>query len=229
MNRALFWQSLRSLTGSVPRMLLVIAGTYFPVVQQALSADSAIALPNPAYPLAPLLAMTCAADARNGLLRTILGRPVERWRYLVMRFAAGWALATALLFSAILASACVSLAIDDGARIPPMRLAQALVVLAAAIAPLVAFFVAGSAILPPFGDVVVFVAMIFGYQFLVELRPLGWELLVTPFALLRALVVHEFPGGPVANAIVALAHAAALLGIGVVAFSRRQVPAEARA
>lgn len=229
MNRALFWQSIRSLLGSMPRMLIAMAATFLPVTQQALAADSALALPDPLYVIPPLIAMTCAQDARSGLQRAILGRPVERWRYLVTRFAAAWMLTTALLGLAIVASHGVALFVDAEARLRPDVLAWQLVLLAAACAPMVAFFVAGSAILPPLGDVVALVVSLFGYVFLLEFRPIGWEVMISPLFILKNLLMQPSGFHPAATILVFLANAGALLGIGVLVFARQQIPGEARA
>lgn len=231
MNGALVLQTVRSLLASWPRMLLALALILVPLAEQVLAGSDP---GDPRLGLAAfvLLAGACTSDVRDGLLRVILGRPVTRAQYLVSRWAGGilvlggWTLAYALGALAI----TLLVGADGPAGGGPPR-AGSMVFAAlgtlAICALLAAWFVAASAVLPSLFDVIVPVVLIMTVQAVKELLPPG-GMLEAAVDLPLSIAVPSIEGGPGAFVVRAAGSTALLLGLGLLAFNRRRIPAEAR-
>lgn len=224
MNRALVAQHVRHVLASPSRPLLA-AAVAITFALRALVTEAPIELTHLAY--FPLLAGILGTDARTGLLRTILARPVSRPRLVFTRYVAGLVLTLpAALVVAPALTACGVLIAERS--MPPARLllheagAQALVALGLTAAMIFwssflpgAFDAAAAALAMPVGYVI-------GRSVLGGLP--GMEHALDVVAALAGLTA-DTPAGPIAGVT---GNTALLLLLALVVMHRRQVPAGAR-
>jgi hypothetical protein len=222
---ALVLQTVRSILASWPRMTLALAAILVPLAEQVLSGSEA---GDPQVDLAALilLAGACRSDIQGGLLRAILGRPVTRAQYLLGRWAGGVVILWGWALTFMAGALAITPLIGDGMP-GAADLALGMLAVLAPCALLAAWFVAASAVLPTLFDVIVPLVLIMTIQAVKEFLPAG-GLLDALAALPLSILVPSLEGGPAAFVVRAAGSAALLLGLGLLAFNRRRIPAEAR-
>ena len=227
MVRALILQTMRAPLASWPRVTLALFALLLPLAQQALAASSETPDLRLETLAAILLSGACRADVTSGLLRAILGRPVPRATWLLCRWAGGAILLWTCVATMLLASVGLALAVgvEGSPRIAGIALALAMLVPACAM--LAAWFVAASAVLPAFLDVVLPLLFVIAVQFARELLP-GEGLLLAMLEVPMAILVPSPEGGSAAMAVRLAGSTALLLGLGLLLVNRLRIPAEAR-